>query len=95
MVMDSEVEFATMIVALLAAVLGLWGSVVLYRSSVATIQFPFYADHDLIERVTATNKRLKKRQGLGFGLLCVSFVFQMLAALMPAAPLLTAFVGAR
>lgn len=93
--MDGEIEFVTTIVALLAAVFGLWGSVVLYRSSIATIQFPFYGDHELIERVKATNKRLKKRQSLGFGLLCLSFVLQMAAAVMPAAPILTVFVGTR
>jgi hypothetical protein len=90
--MDAEIVFATIVLTLMAAGFGLAGAVLLYRNSVTTLQFPFYADHELIEQVKATNKRLVGRQRLGFGLLCVSFILQMIGALTPLAPVVIIFI---
>ena len=91
--MDAEVTFFAMGFSLLAASLGLAGSIILYTNSVTVLQFPFYGNHELIKQVQATNERLKKWQRRGFGLLCVSFVLQILGALAPLAPALTLLSG--
>jgi hypothetical protein len=67
-------------ITIIAAILGLIGSAVLFWFSFTLIPLMGYTSSELTRQVSEKNKRLKNWQRVGFGFLCVSFVIQIVGA---------------
>lgn len=71
-------------VTIIAAILGLIGSAVLFWFSFTLIPLMGYLSSELTRRVGEKNKSLKNWQRVGFAFLCVSFFIQIVgSALIP------------